>query len=256
MKTLDWNKLTVAILLAVIVYSLVPALRAEDCSKLNWVKQDARTQGGGWIWFPGKATARDLETASLYALGRSLDYLQGECGIVPKAVKFNEKCVEHHRNGSVTVYVRASIKGKVCRYAANANNVIKQKMANLFLTKQLNNYRDLTTSTKISYECDAGDIGACLDKLNSYYAVYNLDMTLKYAKRACKLGHDGSCGTAGVLYKNKGMWRTAYQWADKGCPAGSVPEGKPKKYATAYACKVKKALAYFMAKMHKQGVAY
>ena len=45
------------------------------CEKLEWVAEDSRTQGGGWIWFPGKGTGVTVEESYSYAENLALQRL-------------------------------------------------------------------------------------------------------------------------------------------------------------------------------------
>ncbi len=101
----------------------------------EWAKQESRTQGNGWIWYPSKATDSNLYKADLRAKGFALEQLTQECEVIPKDARFHERCVENN-GGNYLVKVRVSVKNKSCALAKTGQLAPHKK-----LTKILRSFR-------------------------------------------------------------------------------------------------------------------
>ena len=104
---------------------------AEECAQYSWVHETSRTQGGSWIWFPGKGIAKNQKDAYLLAEGQALDRLIKECQFPHKEVRFIERCIEEV-GSDVVAYVRASIKHDQCsetKYASSKRRFLIESTA-------------------------------------------------------------------------------------------------------------------------------
>lgn len=79
-----------------------------------WTKEESRTQGGGWIWWTGRAHGDSLFEVSQKAKAVALKRLVQECESIPKETKFHEQCAEYV-DSQYIVKVRASTKDIFCR---------------------------------------------------------------------------------------------------------------------------------------------
>jgi hypothetical protein len=189
---------------------------AKECGSLDWVKEDSRTQGGGWIWFPGKATSNSKAKATLMAEGAALDYLAGECEAMHKAVKFHEKCVDSRR-GSYTVHVRASITQDQCRQAKSKKDIFISKQ----LTRKLAMYREINARHQIDTKtCKGPNSDLCFVMANDEWKKGNRGLAMAYAKKGCVFGHTMSCGFVGYLNYEIGNHNDAIFYAEKSCSKG------------------------------------
>ena len=243
---LFWNRITAAILLTIFAYALVPALRAEDCAKQSWTHTSARTQGGGWIWFPGKFTAEDRFQAEVKALGLALSYESDECRIIPKGTKVHEKCVEKNADGTWTVYVRASFKDKICKRASVASRRVASQMRSLPFTRKLNAFKMASVERNIRPACANGNFKACYDSMNDYLQNDRYVEAAVYGQKACKLGSAHACGITAVLLKQIGLRREGLYWASLGCT---------KTYNNKYTCKIKSILGRMIKSDEARGIA-
>ena len=168
----------------------LPAL-AKECGQLDWTYEDSRTQAGGWVWFPGRSENKSLSLATLEAEGRSLEYLKGECGIIPAETKFHERCVEEVEGG-YRVHVRASIKQMYC-------NTRSEKSAEL--TKRHLNYQSMVARAQVNYGlCNEQHPQSCFIQADKEWRMKNISLAIAYADLACQYGDTFSCGFLGFLH--------------------------------------------------------
>jgi hypothetical protein len=78
-----------------------------------WTTADNRTQGGGYLWFPGNGSGKSVETADLLAKGRALEAMKEECEGFFSGTIFVDRHVEYG-NREVIVWVRALVKQEDC----------------------------------------------------------------------------------------------------------------------------------------------
>lgn len=185
MRTILW------LFLSLILVGAGLTLRAGE-SLPEWTQEVSRTQGGGYIWFPGKGTAYTEIEAEDLARGQSLDYLVQECQILHKEIRFNERFVEQVEKKFV-VYVRASITQKQCNEAKYATLEFRKKISNRRLLDTYHNYKVTIAEEAVAHvQCtyqDAycGEFGVQQIYLNNLY------LALAYFKKACAIGLPTGC---------------------------------------------------------------
>lgn len=164
----------------------------------EWAEESSRTQGGGWVWFPGKGENESKSEAVIQAENAAVDYMIKECSVPHKDTKFHERF--ERKNGKVwEVYVRASVKDQDCQYARNTKD--KSKVVNYPLLSQ---YLSRTDTVKIdSFICRRYDTVGCLEVADGAWRSGRIAKALAYAKRGCELGNSYTCGFYGYL-----LWET------------------------------------------------
>lgn len=188
-----------------------------DCSQVNWYEDSARTQGGGWIWFPGTAKHKDLHTATNLAEGAALDYLVGECQMVHREVKFHEKCMKPIKGG-FRVYVRASIKRKQCDMAKSKKVIYKNKK----LTERLNQFRAYKAKNSVDTDkCNSHTPDQCFLIADDEWRLGNTILAEAYADRACQYGKRAYCGFQGYLNYKLGNKEKARRLLTRSCEVGN-----------------------------------
>ena len=220
------------------------------CKKLQWVKEDGRTQGGGWIWFSGTATDEDLELAYIKAEGMAISRLIQECIFPHKEVKFHERCDE--KIGEYfRVYVRASLTGRQCNESKYATKKFRAKIYNSKLIETYNKYKKISGEKEVvisgcnlnspkkcydlgKYEfqmgqyqkafnsfniaCKATLSGACFNAGLSLMMLHNNSEKSKgFFELSCSNNDPKGCLFAGIIYKNQGNGRLTKQYLKKSC---------------------------------------
>ena len=212
----------IVIALKLMLLILIPSAQAEECSKLDWTKTSSRTQGNGWIWFPGKATSLIRSTSIISAEGEALSYETGECGLIHTRTKFHEKCTEQNADGSFTTYVRASIKAKYCSEAMSSvgtNNI--ERISNPILTRRLNAYKMGNAENDVKDSCNAKQIYNCTLEHFAAKDAGNYFLAAAYAKRGCLWGKTALCSSAALVLVEARMIRESIAWANQGCIQGN-----------------------------------
>lgn len=173
--------------------------KVSKCQKLEWTKDDGRTQGGGWIWFPGKAMADSLDEAYLKAEGLAIGRYLQECVIPHKEVKIHERCDEMVGN-YYRAYVRVSIRDKKCREAKYATSKLKPLIFNKRLMKTYKSYKRLTSKDeKIDdLECSLSNSKNCYQLGKYEFQMGNLKGALKKFDIGCRLSDINACFNAGL----------------------------------------------------------
>lgn len=190
---------------------------AGDCKKLEWTKETSRTQGGGFIWFPGIAVKiRQLDTAILLAEGRALDYLIGECKAPHKEIQFHERCIEED-GPNFTVYVRASIKQKFCDEAKYSKDLGESYSWTLD-TKLFEYYKLI--NREVTTDVCSNDVDACLALAESAELNGNKTLALKYLEKACNSRLEFGCGAYGDVLINMGFVQKGHQFLKSNCNLG------------------------------------
>lgn len=104
-------------------------LPSNECLKYDWAKENNKTQGGVWNWYPGKSTSQDLYKATTLAKIESMRKFQNDCGnVLVKTLVFNETCVQRaspYDAPQYTVYVRLTAKKDACELSRELS---KKKM--------------------------------------------------------------------------------------------------------------------------------
>jgi hypothetical protein len=123
------------------------SIQAEECGRLGWTQKTTRTQGGGWIWFPGKGVGTNLKDAYLKAEGQALDRLIKECVFPHKETKFIERCDEVEGK-NVVAYVRASLKQDQCNQTKYSNEKGRRIFEHKVLTRTWRQYKKFAKKEK------------------------------------------------------------------------------------------------------------
>lgn len=171
-----------------------------ECEKLSWTKEDSRTQGGGWVWFPGKGVAADRETAILLAEGAALSLLVQECQCPHKEIKSHERCVEEYA-GNFRAYLRLSLLEKQCNETKYAKDEKKSLIENKELTKRLQRYHELTKQNveKNVENCHEKGAQTCYDFGKYEYFMGNHKKAVANFNFGCQYGHAQSCFNAAMV---------------------------------------------------------
>jgi hypothetical protein len=170
-----------------------------------WTKEQSRTQGGGWIWFPGKAVSTKEHDADLIARGKALDYLMQECQALHRGIRFHERAVSRV-DGKFHVYVRASIKQGDCKYASSLKADDRKHISSDTLKSLYFQYKLSLAKQKVDYSiCNWGN-GYCADRVSLEFQMRNDYVALLYAQYACEKGSPPACvmakTTADFLMEN------------------------------------------------------
>jgi len=180
------------------------------CQTLPWTKEDSRTQGSGWIWFPGKATGENLAEAYLKAEGAALGRLMQECNFPHKEVKIHERCDE--RLGKFyKAYIRISVKDKFCKETKYSSAEKAKTIKNTVLLKTYQRYQRLIArNTNIKEDfCNQTNHSKCLSLGKYEFHMQNYPAALKYFDLGCLHGNMDSCFNAGLTAKISGATKTA-----------------------------------------------
>jgi len=161
----------------------------------SWTKEQSRTQGGGWIWFPGKGVSKQAHDADLAAKGKALDYLLQECQALHRSIKFHERAVEK-KKGQFHVYVRASIKQKECKQSASASEEEKKALSSETLKSVYFQYKLAMAKKTIDYSVCNYNNSYCLQKVSLEFQMRNDYVALLYAQYACEKGVEIACDSA------------------------------------------------------------
>lgn len=187
----------------------------------NWAKEDARTQGGGWVWFPGKFIHSDRTVATAMAIGASVEYLMSECGVPHKETKFIEKFARQDSKGNWQVVLRAAIKDKHCSQGKYADLKTKRALANPMLMDKYFAYRQFQESKKLDTNvCNRSNTLGCLEVADAEWQTKNYIKAAVYAKRACDFGDAYTCGFYGTVLWDMGQVGQARAYYGMACNAG------------------------------------
>lgn len=166
----------------------------------NWVKEQSRTQAGGWIWFPGRGEARTEYDADVIARGRALDYLKQECQDIHKSVKFHERYVTK-RKGKFHVFVRASVKQDDCKFMKNSKPEKRKKFINESLKSAYLQFKLRMANRTMDYsKCKRSNL-YCAYLVADEYEMHNDYRALLYARYSCYKGYSLGCSHASSITK-------------------------------------------------------
>lgn len=194
------------IFLAFICFSFSSAFAdsKEDCLSADWNQSDSRSQGGGWIWFPGKASSSvSLEEAYLKAEGQALSRLVQECEAPHKETRINERC-DFLDGVEFRAFVRVSITDSNCKEIKYADKTSREKITHKELSKTFRKYREKIgfiqkqsgSSKKI--KCTEELNEKCLKLGRLEYSLENYDTALEYFDDVCRNDHLNGCFNAGL----------------------------------------------------------
>lgn len=166
----------------------------------RWARIDHRTQGGGWLWFPGRGEAKSEYEADVMARGAALEYLMQECVLPHKDVQFNERYVVE-KNRKFYVFVRASLKQEDCLQMKRASNKYQQKLSNKKLLRVYREYKELIAQKEMNTRnCKAGNM-FCFQEGITEFDLGNDYLALAYVRHSCRKGIEEACDVAS-LYSN------------------------------------------------------
>ena len=187
----------------------------------KWAQEDSRTQGGEWIWFPGKYVAFDRNVAASMAVGRALDYLISECGVAHKETKFIEKWERQNKDLSWSVYLRAAIKADHCNEGKYASLKKKRSLTNTNLHQKYYAYKMFLSNKDMDTAlCNKDDVAGCLVMADAAWRVKDFIKAAVYAKKGCDLGDSYTCGFYGTILWDLGRLGEAKAYYTKACNAG------------------------------------
>jgi TPR repeat protein len=197
-------------------HAFFDSLKDSKCQNRQWTLQDGRTQGDGWIWFPGKSSGISLEEAYLKAEGMALERLNSECTMIHKEAKILERCDEII-DGVYKAYVRVSIKEKYCKqakYGRNSKNII-----NYPLTTTLKHYQKkyLGKKENTSSLCSYEQWDKCYELGKFEFNMGNYQQASKFFTTACKHLDTKSCFNAGVSSLMEGKKNRALSFFKMTC---------------------------------------
>lgn len=174
----------------------------------DWTKETSRSQGGGWVWFPGLGVHASLSRAILAAEGTSLNYLYGECQSIPNETKFNERCITRE-NQKYKVHVRASIRQNSCDPSSASN---KELVSRLLSYRAIETKHALDTS-----KCNETNAEGCFLLAHKEKELKNLELSLAYSEAGCLYKDYYSCGFLGFLHWELGNAPEARKYLKLGC---------------------------------------
>ena len=186
----------------------------------DWAKTDARTQGGGWIWFPGKYKATDRVLANTIAIGRAVEYLMLECNVPHKETRFVER-FERQVDGIWEVYTRASVTSKQCKETKYASPKRMKFIKSNNLVQMYWTYRSFLGNKTLDKDlCNKDAPDECVFPIDREWKNGNKVKAIAYAERGCMLGDKFSCGFAGRIYWELGAASRAHRLLVEGCNGG------------------------------------
>ena len=161
-----------------------------------WARENSRTQGGGWVWFPGKAVARSEADADFHARGMALDYLVQECTSIPKETQFNER-FSIRKRGFYYVYVRASVKNTACKFLKSKEEGKRKKYLNEELKVLYGQYKLNEAKKRFRREFNFREChnrnDYCLDRYFTYANMHDDYLAILYAQHSCDKGVQRAC---------------------------------------------------------------
>lgn len=176
------NLVTFFLFLLIPLYGHAFFFEDKKCETIDWVAEDSRSQGGGWIWFPGKGSGSTVEESYQYSENLALQRLEQECQNIPISVKFNERC-DQKSGDTIESFVRVSVTDIDCKKAQN-----KKIQTNEKLKGQLENYLALKNLKELS-GLDEGEKYNYARTINED----NPNLSKKILKELCSKSISGSC---------------------------------------------------------------
>jgi len=182
-----------------------------SCKNKEEMLKDKRSQGAGWIWFVGEGMAFTQEDAFFKAEGQSLDRLKSECGHIPKAAKFHERCIDKVGDRFHS-YVRVNILARECSKSQDANR-------HEYLESKLVEYRTHLSKkdSEESFSCRKTEVEKCFKAAVKKYDEGSISEALKLFKSSCELGFAKSCINLGPLYYYDGKLKQALRYLESSC---------------------------------------
>ncbi|MEK6624608.1 MAG: tetratricopeptide repeat protein [Bdellovibrionota bacterium] len=179
-----------------------------QCEKQDWVKETARTQWGGWVFFPGKGVAQTEDEAWLRAEGTALEKLVGECQFPHKEVKIHERCVEKMVDDHIA-YVRLSLLETLFKEARYSSDDLKKKIFNEALHQRYKKFSKLDAKesfqTVDGKSCEEKTAEECYQWGRHEFFAGDQGLSLIFFESACKKGHVNACFNSGLVAQKLGM---------------------------------------------------
>lgn len=195
--------------------------QGKSCSDLEWTQTDSRTQGGSWIWFPGKGISKKLQIAYEKAEGMALDRLLKECGVLHKEIKFHERCDEKIGYDFIA-FVRASIEHKFCDRSKYLKSTDKTKMENSYLRATWEKYNKKTIVKK-KLVCTIDNFIDCYGFAEYNFEIGEYEKALKYADIGCHRKDSKSCFISGLIKERHNLLESALKYYERSCSIGHAP---------------------------------
>lgn len=170
-----------------------------NCKDHDWAKTSSRTQGGGFIWYPGYGKSDTLEKSRILAEGEGIRKLNSECGFPHKEIRIIERC-EEKVGDEYQTFLRLSIKDEHCKQARYATESERSGLLNTSLAETYDQYKYLLEK-KLNLtvqDCSRSGVNECYKRGKYEFYLGNLTPALEYFEQACKKEHVDSCYNAGI----------------------------------------------------------
>lgn len=184
--------------------SLAFADSKDECVNAEWNQTDSRTQGGGWIWFPGKGTSSSsLEDAYLKAEGSAIYRMIQECEAPHKESRINERC-DYQDGLEYKAFVRVAILDAKCREIKYGDKAFKERATNPELQRTYLRYMEKAdaiqnrSKTRKEIDCSQYPAEKCLSIGRLEYGLENYELALEYFDDVCRNDNFAGCFNAGL----------------------------------------------------------
>ena len=189
---------TFAVVVAIISIIWILSRVAVASDLPDWASVDHRTQGGGWIWHPGKHLAPTIVEADAVAKGQAISALMEECQIPHSEIRFHERFVEHV-GSKFRVHVRASIKDKHCREGKYGTARLKKLVTSKNLFGLYRKYKLKLAEVEVADALCNADSVACLDVAINAFNMGAPYKAYMYAENSCNHGMVEGCKARAII---------------------------------------------------------
>ena len=188
-------------------------LEPGKCQSLDWVTDDERTQGGGWIWYLGKGLgSTQLEAVQSAEFGAIRNLIQ-ECRFPHANTRFIERCSENWGDQVVT-YVRASLKNQDCETTKKLgpadDSIVSQSLYRQYLST-------LYSRDQNEENCNSSKPEKCLRLGRRLFENNRITEALAALEIACNNRVEGACLLAGIAKSHTGDVNHAQVFFQRGC---------------------------------------
>lgn len=198
----------------------------KKCNFEEWAKEDSRTQGGGFIWFPGKGIGNTIAEAYFFAEGLALSRLVQECQSIPLNTRIVERC-DHRHDSIFNAYVRVNVTENDCKQMriqgpkSKINEALKKILNKYEATLSAIQNRDSSKEfmKEFAYRWNSGEEGQAMNILEkkclskdfnachdfAYYenAKGNIDVAEAVYEKNCNNEQSTSCYNLAILKRQK-----------------------------------------------------
>ncbi len=194
--------------------------KTSTCQQLDWVKEESRTQGGGWIWYPGRARDSSKESAMIRAEGSAIRALIQECQVPHVEAKIHERCSEE-LGGIHHAYVRVSLRDLECEQARRSSNEYKTKITNQQMNTTYQKYLKLEGMIEEN-ATGCNNIKECYDR--GTYAAFRdeTQKALDFFRKGCDMADDKCCFNAGLIAMEQNDYQAAEKFFNLQCKRGDL----------------------------------